>query len=47
MLIVYRAEVSGGTLIAGDDADQAQFFSRQQLPPLAFHATRITLGVTD
>lgn len=47
MLIIYRAEVSGGALIAGDDADQAQFFSRQQLPPLAFHATRVTLGVTD
>lgn len=45
ILIMYSAEICGGQMQAGDDADQVQFFSRTQLPPLAFRATRITLGV--
>ncbi|MCX7976776.1 MAG: NUDIX hydrolase [Bellilinea sp.] len=45
IIIVYRAEVIGGSLLAGDDADQAAFFPRSQLPPLAFRATRRVLGV--
>ncbi len=44
MIIVYRAEVLGGRLQAGDDADQAAFFPLDQLPPLAFRATQIILG---
>jgi len=45
MLLVYRAEVSGGTLLAGDDADEARFFQRDALPGLAFRATRRALGI--
>lgn len=39
ILIVYRGEVLGGVLAAGDDADGAVFFARQTLPPLAFGTT--------
>lgn len=45
ILIVYTAKICGGHMQAGDDADQVQFFPRSQLPPLAFRATRVTLGV--
>lgn len=44
ILIAYRAEITGGSLQAGDDATQVGFFSRQSLPPLAFRATRIILS---
>jgi 8-oxo-dGTP diphosphatase len=40
ILIAYRAVVLSGELAPGDDADQARFFSYQQLPPLAFKSTR-------
>jgi len=43
-VIVYRAEVIGGRLQAGDDADEAVFHERANLPPLAFRVTRIVLG---
>jgi ADP-ribose pyrophosphatase YjhB (NUDIX family) len=45
MVIVYAAKVTGGTLQAGDDADRAAFFERDHLPPLAFRATRVALGL--
>jgi 8-oxo-dGTP diphosphatase len=45
ILILYQVEITGGELQAGDDADQAGFFSRDQLPPLAFHSTRKILGL--
>ena len=45
ILLIYHAEIIGGTLRAGDDADDVNFFSRDSLPPLAFRATRIALGV--
>ncbi len=45
IVIVYRAQVVGGSLLPGDDADRAQFFALDQLPPLAFKTTRIVLGV--
>jgi ADP-ribose pyrophosphatase YjhB (NUDIX family) len=40
MVIVYEAEVIGGELSAGDDADEVAFFPLNQLPPLAFQATK-------
>ena len=45
ILIVYRAKVVGGNLAPGDDADQAGFFYRDQLPPLAFQSTLKILGL--
>jgi 8-oxo-dGTP diphosphatase len=44
MVIVYCAEMQGGELKAGDDADEAGFFALEQLPPLAFEATRRVLA---
>ena len=43
-IIFYRGMVTGGSLQAGDDADAAQWFGRDQLPELAFKSTRIILG---
>ena len=45
IIIIYRAQIKGGSLCAGDDADLVGFFDRQDLPPLAFRATRFVLGV--
>ncbi len=39
-IIVYHAEVVSGELCAADDADAAEWFARDQLPPLAFKATQ-------
>lgn len=39
LLIVYRAKILSGELQPGDDADRADFFSRDNLPPLAFQST--------
>ena len=44
ILIVYRAHVLNGTLTAADDADQAGWFSLDDLPPLAFDTTRRLLA---
>ena len=43
LLVVYTAEVIGGSLAAGDDAEEAEFFSPDDLPPIAFakHAEAI------
>jgi len=43
MVIVYRGQVKGGTLQAHDDADQADWFTKNDLPPLAFEATKRVL----
>jgi 8-oxo-dGTP diphosphatase len=43
-IIVYHAEVIGGDLKPDDDADAAEWFGRQELPPLAFRATQIVLS---
>jgi 8-oxo-dGTP diphosphatase len=43
ILLVYLADVIGGALQPGDDADQAAFFPREALPPIAFRATRQAL----
>lgn len=39
ILIVYRVEASSGSLNAGDDAAQVEFFALDQLPSLAFAST--------
>jgi len=39
ILLVYRAEIIGGEIHPGDDADQADFFPLDRLPPLAFKST--------
>lgn len=44
IVIVYRARIVGGSLTAGDDADQVAYFLRSELPPLAFRATRVALN---
>jgi 8-oxo-dGTP diphosphatase len=40
IFILYRAELLGGELQAGDDADAAAFFGPNELPELAFASTR-------
>ena len=42
-VIVYHAEVLNGELVPADDADAAEWFSRDALPPLAFRATKQVL----
>jgi ADP-ribose pyrophosphatase YjhB (NUDIX family) len=46
IVIFYRAEVLSGILSPGDDVDRASFFSRDQLPPLAFTTTQRILNMT-
>lgn len=45
ILIVYKAEILSGEMVAGDDADQVAFFDRQKLPELAFSTTNQILGI--
>ena len=40
IVIVYRADIEGGELSPKDDADLAGFFGPEEIPPLAFEATR-------
>jgi len=42
-IIVYYAEVISGDLVPADDADAAEWFTRDELPPLAFRATQKVL----
>jgi 8-oxo-dGTP diphosphatase len=44
-VIVYQAEVMSGEMQADDDADAVEWFDKNNLPPLAFRATRKVLGV--
>lgn len=39
-VIFYRAEIASGSLQPADDADAAEWFALNALPPLAFDATR-------
>jgi 8-oxo-dGTP diphosphatase len=39
IFILYRARLLGGAIEAGDDADAAAFFGRDELPELAFTST--------
>ena len=43
-VIVFRGEIISGDLEAADDADEAGWFARSELPPLAFKATEEVLG---
>lgn len=43
ILIAYRMEIVGGELRPGDDVDRVAFFPCDELPPLAFQATRTLL----
>jgi ADP-ribose pyrophosphatase YjhB (NUDIX family) len=43
IVIVYRAEIAEGDLGAHDDADAVGFFGPDELPALAFLATRVVL----
>lgn len=47
IIIVYAACIVGGHLAPGDDADQAAFFPRSSLPPLAFRATQVAIQLTS
>ena len=43
IVILYRAEVVGGALKPMDDADAVGFFKPDELPPIAFKATKRAL----
>ncbi len=43
-IIIYRGQVTGGTLHAGDDADAAEWFARGELPEMAFQSTKYILS---
>ncbi len=45
VVIAYAAEVTGGELQGGDDAGEAAFFSRSELPPIAFRVARSVLAL--
>ena len=42
--IWFEGTVTGGTLEAGDDAEEAEFFSLDDLPPLAFETDEELIG---
>jgi 8-oxo-dGTP diphosphatase len=42
-VIVYEGKALSGALAAGDDADRAEWFDREYLPPLAFNSTQAIL----
>jgi ADP-ribose pyrophosphatase YjhB (NUDIX family) len=44
-VILYQAEVLGGTLSPNDDADAVEWFEPGDLPPLAFSATHKALNL--
>ena len=43
IVIVYCARLVGGEQRPADDVDRVAFFAVDQLPPLAFHATRVAI----
>jgi len=47
LLVVYRAKVVGGRLEAGDDAEEAAWFARNERPELAFRSHRRALREFD
>jgi 8-oxo-dGTP diphosphatase len=47
LVLIYRMHLLGGDIQAQDDAEDARFFSLDDLPPLAFRATRLALGLPE
>jgi ADP-ribose pyrophosphatase YjhB (NUDIX family) len=47
LLLVYRARLVGGTLVAGDDADEAGWFAAHARPEMAFRSHRRALREFD
>lgn len=45
IVICYRCSVIGGTLQAGDDAAQAQWFTRDNFPELVFYPSITLVGI--
>ncbi len=46
VFIVYRGQITGGSMKAGDDAEEVRFFSLKQLPGIAFDAqNRLLAGL--
>ena len=45
IVLVFTAESLGGELRPGDDAEAAAFFGPDEIPPLAFQATRRSIEV--
>jgi ADP-ribose pyrophosphatase YjhB (NUDIX family) len=43
ILIIYQAEVEGGQLNPGDDAEKAAYFKISDLPPLAFELSKLII----
>jgi ADP-ribose pyrophosphatase YjhB (NUDIX family) len=43
IVIAYRATIQGGTLQAADDAEEVGWFTRDDLPELAFMPTKIVV----
>lgn len=41
LLIVYRGQISGGEIQAGDDAARAEFFKPEEHPEFAFQSTEL------
>jgi ADP-ribose pyrophosphatase YjhB (NUDIX family) len=44
IVIAYAAQVVGGTLHAGDDAEQVGWFARDQIPELAFYPSKTLIA---
>lgn len=42
-VIFFVGQATGGSLLAGDDADAAEWFERGQLPEMAFQSTKSVL----
>src|SRR3954464_3977351 len=45
VFVLYRGQWISGEPVAGDDADDAAFFGRDELPPLAFSSTAAAVGL--
>ena len=43
IVILYQVRLLGGILAADDDVDAVQWFTREDLPELAFESTRRTV----